>query len=401
MLQVLLGPIVEIELVHPFEVVPQGVTFHIKHFLSSSQHYCPVENKLLAKGDSHDIVKVTKTGDHFVIESIDTHSQIESEYFSTSNLQGQSLCHLTTAWLWGPDKAQCNDSSLKQIAVTLEKGFCPHQQGSLAVWCYCKAAEQRFEKMLEDQGHERTRVVIEQHIEKDAAANYFVSVSPNKEARPSTDPKSEEIREISHLVMCKYGGVRKLGPAVQESFSCGCDERIECRTHPQIWVKVLENSTNKVYSDSKVLSCDHTKEGKRKERQTMHNHLPQDSTRELKSSQRSMLTTDGATIGPVDSSDCGWGVKEGTRDDKEDLKEIITAEMSKPENHGSTFPFMKTMTMPMSISGLDEELANAIDKAFYDRYKTWKLDNPNASTRQQVTEVENMPCILYNCAKLC
>ena len=46
-----------------------------------------------------------------------------------------------------------------------------------------------------------------------------------------------------------------------------------------------------------------------------------------------------------------------------------------------------------SFSGLDEELANAIDKAFYDRYKTWKLDNPNASTRQQVTEVGNM--LLY------
>ena len=36
------------------------------------------------------------------------------------------------------------------------------------------------------------------------------------------------------------------------------------------------------------------------------------------------------------------------------------------------------------MKGLDEDLAEAVDKAFYENYKTWKNDHPNASTGQQV-----------------
>ena len=38
----------------------------------------------------------------------------------------------------------------------------------------------------------------------------------------------------------------------------------------------------------------------------------------------------------------------------------------------------------LNIEGLDEELADAVSKAFYEDYKTWKNDHPTASTRQQV-----------------
>ena len=34
--------------------------------------------------------------------------------------------------------------------------------------------------------------------------------------------------------------------------------------------------------------------------------------------------------------------------------------------------------------GLDEDLAEAVDKKFYEDYKTWKKDNPTANTNQQV-----------------
>jgi len=64
---------------------------------------------------------------------------------------------------------------------------------------------------------------------------------------------------------------------------------------------------------------------------------------------------------------CQWGNRIGTEDDKEDLKDVITAEMRKPGN-----------------CGLDEELAEAVDPEFYRNYKNWKQDNPTASTRQQV-----------------
>ena len=36
------------------------------------------------------------------------------------------------------------------------------------------------------------------------------------------------------------------------------------------------------------------------------------------------------------------------------------------------------------FKGLDEELAQAVNEAFYESYKTWKMDHPNASTGLQV-----------------
>ena len=36
------------------------------------------------------------------------------------------------------------------------------------------------------------------------------------------------------------------------------------------------------------------------------------------------------------------------------------------------------------LSGLEEDLAEAIDKNFYEFYKRWTLDNPTASSSQKV-----------------
>ena len=33
---------------------------------------------------------------------------------------------------------------------------------------------------------------------------------------------------------------------------------------------------------------------------------------------------------------------------------------------------------------MDEDLADAVDNAFYEHYRTWKLDHPDASTNKQV-----------------
>ena len=43
------------------------------------------------------------------------------------------------------------------------------------------------------------------------------------------------------------------------------------------------------------------------------------------------------------------------------------------------------------LSGLDEELGGVVGVAFYENYKTWKLDNPTASTGQQVVKVKVKP----------
>ena len=41
------------------------------------------------------------------------------------------------------------------------------------------------------------------------------------------------------------------------------------------------------------------------------------------------------------------------------------------------------------FKGLDIELADAVHKEFCENYETWKKDNPNSSTRQQVISFTN------------
>ena len=64
----------------------------------------------------------------------------------------------------------------------------------------------------------------------------------------------------------------------------------------------------------------------------------------------------------------GWGTRRGTEEDMEILSDIIKEELVISRNRG-----------------LDEELAMAIDKDFFEAYKTWKEDTRYSSTRQQVT----------------
>ena len=133
--------------------------------------------------------------------------------------------------------------------------MCPHQQGTLALWCYCEAAEERFEKLLEKQNQKPTGALMEQNIDKCEKQSYLVSVSPSKKDGPFTQ------REISHLEMLKYVGVRQLGESVQEEFGCKCAEGNEnpeshCRRHQQIFINVKEESTGKIIPYSKNLRCD-------------------------------------------------------------------------------------------------------------------------------------------------
>ena len=45
---------------------------------------------------------------------------------------------------------------------------------------------------------------------------------------------------------------------------------------------------------------------------------------------------------------------------------------------------LKISVAVIVTKGLDEELAAAVDKDFYENYKRWKMDHCNARTRQQV-----------------
>merc|ERR1711971_108810 len=91
------------------------------------------------------------------------------------------------------------------------------------------------------------------------------------------------------------------------------------------------------------------------------------STRELQTSSGKLRNATAAEY--FSNASWGWGARSGNDDDKDDLSEIIKAELIKTGNHG-----------------LDEELAEAIKKDFYESYNRWKTDHPNASTRKQIRQ---------------
>ena len=68
------------------------------------------------------------------------------------------------------------------------------------------------------------------------------------------------------------------------------------------------------------------------------------------------------------------------------LRTRTKIQLRKSGNHGDSFcyKFKQSTVSTIDTKGLDEELAEAVDKDFYENYKMWKTDHPNATTRQQV-----------------
>ena len=70
-LQVLLGPIAEVELVDPPNLVPARVNISIRHLLSVPKS-TEVRQELESSTDNHNIVKITQAKGESIIEIIDT-----------------------------------------------------------------------------------------------------------------------------------------------------------------------------------------------------------------------------------------------------------------------------------------------------------------------------------------
>merc|ERR1712141_210983 len=72
--------------------------------------------------------------------------------------------------------------------------------------------------------------------------------------------KSEmvEQRVLSHLEMCKYAGIRKLGGLIKQTFGCGCKEEVHCgRSDALIFLRVVEKNGgfSREINDSFALPC--------------------------------------------------------------------------------------------------------------------------------------------------
>ena len=242
--QVLLGPIVEIELMKPEDLVPEGVTIAIKHFLTmpSTKEFKEAVEK---PGDCHNIMRVRKDKNSFVIDKIDSQSTVTSTYISSNNFQNHSMCHITTT-CEGNDEPKCRHSSLKNIIVTKHKDMCPHKKSALALNCYCEASVNKFDEMISLRSHEKTEAIMEHNIEKSTNMDYTLEVSTKCHINPQQ-------WNISHNKMCKYNGAIRFG-LIRQEFDCS-NQNTACNDFKTIYFKVTEHGSGDQLEDGAALKC--------------------------------------------------------------------------------------------------------------------------------------------------
>ena len=243
----------DLELVPPATVVPEGTVIGVRHFLSVPS--CRDVQEAVKGGEScHSILKVTRSmkKKKLDMEIVYSEGNISSAYISTDKFQNKPFCQVLVAWwapwgLWG--RAECLHSSLKRIVVTKRKGVCSHTPFALALYCICEAASDEFEREIKKRCHEPTAANMVHNIEKKSAISYDISV---RLAGLVGEPRK---RSISHLTLCKYNGVKKLEAAIQDRFECSCDQ-VHCGRGQQIKMMATEMPSKEVSTDSELLLCD-------------------------------------------------------------------------------------------------------------------------------------------------
>ena len=84
--------------------------------------------------------------------------------------------------------------------------------------------------------------------EKKSEISYNISVSLGKGGGEL------ETRNVSHMTLCMYNGVKKLEEAIQDKFDCDCDEA-HCGKAKQIKMTATEIPSNQINKDSQLLKC--------------------------------------------------------------------------------------------------------------------------------------------------
>ena len=94
---------------------------------------------------------------------------------------------------------------------------------------------------------------MKQNIEKSDNVSYEISIS----LRDSME--GSERRQISHLEMCKYNGVRMMGKMLQLRFPCSCEDT-HCSKPKEIFIQVEESATKETNEYSSNLHCTNDKD---------------------------------------------------------------------------------------------------------------------------------------------
>ena len=176
-------------------VVPDGVTIELRHFLTvpSAQF---VRDELEGDGHAHHLVKITKVGDGYEKEIIDSQTEVLSQYFGSEKLQGKPLCYLA----WGVFSWCSHMSAPRKIIVTRHRQTCGHKttnSQSLVVYAFCEAASKdRFQELIDQDGQIRTDAVMEE----------VIGPKDTLEIRVKAGGDWVQLKAVTHLKLCQYNG---------------------------------------------------------------------------------------------------------------------------------------------------------------------------------------------------
>jgi hypothetical protein len=114
------------------DVVCEGVSFSAQHLLTVPSNQ-EIGDALQTNDDVHKLIKETKHGDEFIIETIEEFRTLDT-FFTTGLLQNRTLCYLTTGVLgFGGGTPGFRHCSIKRVIITRHKGRCPHDNHALNV----------------------------------------------------------------------------------------------------------------------------------------------------------------------------------------------------------------------------------------------------------------------------
>ena len=253
----IIGPMFELELPNPGDVVPAGVVISPAHFMTIplDQFRGTLDND----GDVHYVLKITKVGEEFTVKKYPNTGRFDSKFCLEADIGGESLCYITTGIFGFGKRAVCCHSAIKTFYTVHDTRICPQRNNALSLFVVCEGSTERFEKKtfnenkfpFEDLGME-----WDFNIEPSLTKVYKLETTLGR--------KTTEY-SVSHELLCKYNGVLLLGSLEQDYQNVDCKEIDFCNV---VFVASGKNEGEESFKSEKKVGrnfrCEHPEDCNKK-----------------------------------------------------------------------------------------------------------------------------------------
>ena len=251
----LIGPILELELPSPEDVVPDGILMSPAHLLT-----VPVDQfrgTLDNDGDVHYVLKITKVGEEFTVKKYPNTGVLDDKFCLEADFHGESLCYVTTGILYwfGAGQARCNHSAIKSFQTIHDTRKCPQTSNALNLFGLCEGSTETFEKSI-----------LTRHntsLEMQWRFNIEPSLTTVCRIKTTLGNKTTEF-DVTHELLCKYNGVLLVGSLPSEYPEIDCKEIDFCNIEFVALEKTEPGEFKQRLRVVKHFRCEHAEECSKK-----------------------------------------------------------------------------------------------------------------------------------------